>query len=590
MNELNNIVLILVVAGVVLFAMVTLGLIFARLYHRASKETSFVRTGFGGQKVIMSGGAIVVPVLHETIPVNMNTLRLEVRRANEQALITKDRMRVDVQAEFYVRVKPTAEAVADAAQTLGRRTTNPQLLKELVEGKFVDALRAVAAAMNMEELHEQRVDFVQRVQQAVSEDLRKNGLELESVSLTSLDQTSQQFFNPQNAFDAQGLTKLTQEIEARRKQRNDIEQETAIQIQTKNLEAEQRSLEIARDAEYARLEQGREVEIRRAAQAAEVAAERAAKDRASKEAEIAAKQQVDQAQILAERSVSEERIRSEALLKQRDIEKIKAIETAEVEKTKAIELAEQARAIAIAGKSKEQSEAEAIASKARALAVKAAEEVTTVREREVAERLKQIELVEAAKEAERQAIAVTVSADAEKKAAIDRAEAARIAAHGDADAEKMRIEASEKRYAADAAGARALHEAENVLSAEVIAMKVQQAILQHLPAIIRESVKPLEQIEGIKIVQVGGLNSEGSAASSNGAAPAGGSLADQVVSSALRYRSQAPLVDALLKEVGLDGATAEGLTQAIKARTSEPHSNGAPGRSVAEGHGTANLG
>jgi uncharacterized membrane protein YqiK len=87
-----------------------------------------------------------------------------------------------VLAEFYVRVQPTAESIANAAQTLGRRTLQPEALKDLVEGKFVDALRAVAAEMTMEELHEKRVDFVQKVQRAVSEDLLKNGLELESVS------------------------------------------------------------------------------------------------------------------------------------------------------------------------------------------------------------------------------------------------------------------------------------------------------------------------------------------------------------------------------------------------------------------------
>ena len=64
-------------------------------------------------------------------------------------------------------------------------------------------------------MHENRVEFAQKVQVAVSEDLHKNGLELESVSLTGLDQTAANFFNPQNAFDAQGLTKLTQEIERR---------------------------------------------------------------------------------------------------------------------------------------------------------------------------------------------------------------------------------------------------------------------------------------------------------------------------------------------------------------------------------------
>ena len=94
---------ILIMVGIIFIALLTIGMIFARLYRRSSKEVSFVRTGFGGQKVIMNGGALVLPVLHEIIPVNMNTLRLEVRRANEQALITKDRMRVDVQAEFNGR-------------------------------------------------------------------------------------------------------------------------------------------------------------------------------------------------------------------------------------------------------------------------------------------------------------------------------------------------------------------------------------------------------------------------------------------------------------------------------------------------------
>src|SRR5690606_37924093 len=102
-------------------------------------------------------------------------------RKEQQALITKDRMRVDVLAEFYLRVKPDADAIANAAQTLGARTLDPDALKEMIEGKFVDALRSVAAEMEMAELHEQRSQFVQKVQQVVSEDLLKNGLELESV-------------------------------------------------------------------------------------------------------------------------------------------------------------------------------------------------------------------------------------------------------------------------------------------------------------------------------------------------------------------------------------------------------------------------
>jgi Uncharacterized protein conserved in bacteria len=125
---------ILVSVGIIFAALIFIGFIIARLYRRSSKEISFVRTGFGGEKVILGGGAIVLPVLHEIIPVNMNTLRLEVRRADDQALITRDRMRVDVMAEFYVRVKPTADSIATAAQTLGQKTMSPNELKNLVEG------------------------------------------------------------------------------------------------------------------------------------------------------------------------------------------------------------------------------------------------------------------------------------------------------------------------------------------------------------------------------------------------------------------------------------------------------------------------
>ncbi len=155
---------------------------------------------------MLDGGAFVLPIVHDVIPVNMNTLRLEVSRGRDKALITKDRMRVDVIAEFYVRVAANPDSVANAAQTLGLRTMEPDQLKELVEGKFVDALRTAAAEMTMEELHEKRGAYVKRVRETVAEDLRKNGLELEAASLTQLDQTGMEFFNPSNAFDAEGLT------------------------------------------------------------------------------------------------------------------------------------------------------------------------------------------------------------------------------------------------------------------------------------------------------------------------------------------------------------------------------------------------
>ena len=565
----SNLYNIFVIAGVIFAALVIIGIIIARLYQRSSKEISFVRTGFGGEKVILGGGAIVLPVLHETIPVNMNTLRLEVRRADDQALITRDRMRVDVMAEFYVRVKPTAESIATAAQTLGQKTMSPNELKNLVEGKFVDSLRAVAAEMAMEELHEKRVDFVQKVQQVVSEDLFKNGLELETVSLTGLDQTGFKYFNPQNAFDAEGLTKLTETIEDRRRKRNHIEQDTDLAIRTKNLEAEQARLQILREEEYAKMQQEREISIRKAEQLAEIAMQEAAKKREAEEARIAAEREVDLKRITAARDVESQ-----------NIQKSQIIQQAEVEQKKTIELAEQIRAIAIAEKSREESEAKASADRARAEAVKAEEEVITVRETQRAERQKAVELVAAKQAAEKDAIAITVAAEAGKKAAIDDAEAIRIAAEADAEKERLKAkgeadakillaQAMEKQYQVDAEGTRAVNEANNILSSEQVEMQIRLALLKYLPEIIRESVKPMENIDDIKILQVTGLGGiAGNNAQGEGYADQGQiSLSDQVVNSALRYRTQAPLIDSLMNELGIQGGDIKGLTQCLKPQS-----------------------
>ncbi len=538
------------------------------LYLRSSKERAFVRTGLGGQKVVLNGGAFVLPIVHEVIPVNMNTLRLEVSRGRDKGLITKDRMRVDVVAEFYVRVKAELDAIASAAQTLGTRTMQPEQLKELVEGKFVDALRTVAAEMTMEDMHEKRGEYVKRVRAVVASDLLQNGMELETVSLTQFDQTSMEFFNPSNAFDAEGLTRLTEQIERRKKIRNDIEQETMIQIRNKNLETEKLALDIDRDLEYARLNQEREVEISRASQRSEVARERADHEQVSERAQIASREAIERARIVTERSLEEERIGKE-----------RSIQELEIERRKTIELAEQQRSIAIAEQSKAQSEAQGAADRARAEAVTDEERVFTARETEVAERRKRIELITASQEAEREGIRLTMSAQAEKIAAGDRGEAVRLDAQAQADAEKIKSIAYRIRNEVQAEGARLMNEAQNTLTVEARLSAMRMKLLDKMEGIIRESVKPMERIEGIKILQVDGLGGSGGGGGGghgdgNGYGGSNASFSDNVVNSALRFRAQAPLVDQLLREIGVDGGdvgkVARGLLDRAQIGTSGP--------------------
>ncbi len=158
----------------------------------------------------------------------------------------------------------------------------------------------------------------------------------------------------------------------------------------------------------------------------------------------------------------------------------------------------------------------------------------------------------------------------------------RILAEAEVAAAKLRTAADETRYAIDAAGKREIYEAENVQSPEVMALRVKLAVVERLEAIIRESGKPLERIEGIKIVQLSGLDPSGGVD--------GASLSDQVVKSALRYRTQAPMVDALAERPGTacrqPGRTATGSAGAGNGRIGQAAGDlnpnwGTPRRSAA---------
>ena len=534
-----------IVAGIALIGLAAIGMIFSRLYRRSSKELAFVRTGLGGQKVVMDGGAIVLPVFHECVNINMNTLKLEVSRAGADSLITLDRLRVDAVAAFFVRVIPSVEGVANAAQTLGQRTMHPDSLKELVEDKFVDALRAAAVSMSMHQLLDRRADFIQAVQNAVSEDLLKNGLELESVSLTRLDQTPIKFFDAQNAFDAEGLTKLTQQTQQRARERNEIEQDTSVAIAKKNFEATQLKLTIEKDQTFATLQQQQEVATRQVQQTAEVASITAQRER-----------EAQQAKIDAERLVQEAEVEKNRAIRQRQIEADREVQVAKIDQEKRTTLADQDKLISIAEKSKAQSEAEKQANEARALAARAEEQVKTAREVAIAEREKQIALVAADQDAQQQAIGIRVAAEAEKDAAQNHAQAV-----------KIRAEAQQVQYQVDASGIEMRNAALNTLAAEQIAMQIKMKLLEALPGIIEASVKPMEKIEGIKIVQVDGLNrgaGNGGQTGTGGTGGGGGNLAEQAVAAALAYRAQQPILDAVLSEIGMKGGDLRGLADSVR--------------------------
>jgi uncharacterized membrane protein YqiK len=133
----------------------------------------------------------------------------------------------------------------------------------------------------------------------------------------------------------------------------------------------------------------------------------------------------------------------------------------------------------------------------------------------------------------------------------------------DADADKIKSLASRIRNEMEAEGLRMMNEAHNMLSPEARTSALRMRLVEKAEAIIRESVRPMERIEGIKILQVDGLGGGGGGGHANGADHGSHNFSDSVVNSALRFRAQAPLVDQLLREIGVEGGDIQRLVGGV---------------------------
>src|SRR5438132_11034611 len=142
--------------GVVVFIAGALITIVTNLYRKTSADQAFVRTGQGGARVVMDGGALVLPVIHRVLDVNLQTMKLGVNPRGRNALITKDNLRADVLAQFYIKVQPDVDHILTAARSLGENSVNAETVEALVSEKLVSTLRAIASQMDRFETRTRR--------------------------------------------------------------------------------------------------------------------------------------------------------------------------------------------------------------------------------------------------------------------------------------------------------------------------------------------------------------------------------------------------------------------------------------------------
>jgi uncharacterized membrane protein YqiK len=344
-----------VIVGVVLLLLLSIWA-YTRVYVITPNNEAFVRTGgvFVKKKaVILNGGCIVLPGFHELTRVPLREISIDVERTGKLAVRTQDYLRADMRVTFYVCINASEDDVLTSAARLSQGgKISSEDIKNALEKRADDAIRAAAKTKRLAEIDSDKLGFAQEVLNLMQPDLAKVGLTLNNIAISEIQESDT--YDENNFFDAQGVRLRTETIQRSIQQKREVELNTQVAIEQKELDAEKRSLNIQQETESARLEQQLQVEALKAQREREI---QEAKDR-----EAAATQRT---KILQQKSVEEEEIRRQLGVQQSQIEadieleeRNKALkvaralqqqesEVAEINRQKAVEAEEIERKLAV---------------------------------------------------------------------------------------------------------------------------------------------------------------------------------------------------------------------------------------------------
>lgn len=469
------------IIGVIAALIIIMLIAYKALYKKIPPDSALV---VSGGKVTKSyfGGKLVNPLTCQSQEISLNTMNLRIERQGTEALITKDSLRCDIEAEFFVKIQKEEEDVLAAAASLGEKTQTPQNVSDLLEGKLVGALRAVAATMELQELHEQRQEFQDAVQEACSDDLKQNGFTLETVSITGLDQTPLEQLDENNRFDAVAIRTINQKVLQEKQETEKTKVETDLKIEEEERRKEKESARLEAEASVAVEERKNEAAKQKLELEKDLAFVREEQEQAVKEAEIKKAQAVEEAEIKQKQAIEEARIQQERAVKE----------------------AEADSAIRIAMKVKESELAEIDKLQASAEKAKADAQVETAKVTEEAEREAKIKLIAAEKKAEEEYITKQKIAEAEAYQITKKASAELEAAKLEAEKIRMLASAELEKMKAKAEGEREMIESKNLAEERILIQEPIMAFVKQLPEVTERLMKPAEKIESIRVLDFGG--------------------------------------------------------------------------------------
>jgi uncharacterized membrane protein YqiK len=505
-----------VIAGLVVLLLVSVWA-YTRVYTITPNNEAFVRTGgvlVKQKTVVLNGGCVVLPGFHELTRVPLREISIDVERTGKLAVRTRDYLRADMRVTFYVCINATEEDVLTAAARLsqGNRIT-PEDIKNALEKRADDAIRAAAKTKSLAEIDSDKLGFAQEVLNLVQQDLNKVGLTLNNIAISEIQESDT--YDTNNFFDAQGVRLRTETIQRSIQQKREVELTTQVAIEQKELDAKKRSLQIQQEQEAARLEQQFQVEALKAQREREIQEAKEREMAATQRTKILQQKLVEEEEIRRKLGVQESQIEADIALEERNkalkvartLQEQEA-EVAEIHRQKTLDsnrleaqvqvaeserlarLAQEDVVIAIANKRKSSFEAEAERARAEA-------SVATATEVEVAERQRQLATIAAQKAAEEQRIAEQNVVEIDVFRRRRQAEIAKQTAELEAESIRIRAEANRDGALAEAEGLTAQVEAKNKLTNARLAAETFTTVWPELSEKLPELLQALSPQPGV---------------------------------------------------------------------------------------------
>ncbi|WP_448570679.1 flotillin family protein [Trichothermofontia sp.] len=506
---------------------------YTRVYVITPTNEAFVRIGIGSNRkksVFLNGGCVVLPGFHELTRVPLREISIDVERTGKLAVRTQDYLRANMRVTFYVCVSPNEQDVLTVAARLSQQgRITAENIKDALEKRADDAIRAAAKRKSLAEIDSDKLGFADEVLNLIQQDLKRVGLTLNNIAISEIEESDT--YDTNNFFDAQGVRLRTETIQKSIQQKREVELTTQVTIEQRELDAEKQSLRIVQETESAKLAQQLEIEALRAQREREI---QEAKDKETAKTErnkILQTQSVEEEKIRQQLAVQQSQIDADIALEERqkqlkvaqalqqqeaevaNIQRQQTVESARLasqvqvaEAERLSRLAQQDAAIAIAEKEQQRLAAEAERAKAEA-------GVQTATEIEIAERQQRLAVLAAEQEAQKQRISEQNLVEIDVFRRRRQAEIARQAAELEAASIRTLALANRDRAVAEAEGIAAGIAARNHIStgnltADLI-NSLGPAFIDKLPEILLALAPQPGVLGDARVYSFGGNNGGG---------------------------------------------------------------------------------